>query len=104
MEFESKIKSEELQQLNDKVKSSGYVDREHLMEFLTLIPTNDGQHIVREVKQWLTTLHDSTDYATVTFPDDDINAIISDLDSYGKVSTNTILEFKQGHSKTVSMS
>lgn len=101
MAFESKIKPEDLQQLNGKVKESGYIDREHLMEFLTLIPTTEGKHIINEVHAWLTALHLDPTYDKITFPQNDINSVISDLDSYGRVSTKTILEFKQQHAKTV---
>jgi putative heme iron utilization protein len=98
--FESQIVKEDLEKLNAKVKTAGYVDREHLMEFLTLIPTNDGQHIIQEVKTWLTTLHNDPSYDKVSFPGNDIDAIISDLDSYGRVSTQTLMEFKSNNGRT----
>ena len=104
MDFQTKIKPEDLAQLNAKVKANAYVDREHLMEFLTLIPTNDGPHIVKEVQNWLTALHLDPSYDRVIFPPGDIQAVISDLDSYGRVSTDTILQFKQSNSKVVPMS
>lgn len=101
MNFQSKVNPENLDALNAKVKGRGHIDREHLMEFLTLIPTNDGPHIIQEVKEWLTALHNDPSYETVIFPGDDINAVISDLDSYGRIQTETILKFKQENSKTV---
>ena len=102
--FQSKIKPDDLATLNGKVKERGHVDREHLMEFLTLIPTNDGDHIVKEVRSWLYDLHNDPTYSKVVFPQGDIEAVISDLDSYGHVSTETILKFKQENSKTVPVS
>jgi|ERR1035437_1229041 hypothetical protein len=95
----STITDADLQTLNEQVKTSGYVDREHLMKFLMLIPTNDGVTIVKEVKDWLQTLHNDPNFPTVTFFQGDINAVLGDLDSYGKVSTETIQRFKQNTNK-----
>lgn len=97
----SLIKDEDLQTLNNKVYERGHIDREHLLEFLTLIPSTDDQQIVTEVKQWLTALHDDPKYTNVKFPTGDINAIIADLDSYGRVQAKTILGFKATSVKTV---
>jgi hypothetical protein len=90
-----------VKKLNDKVYERGSVDREHLLEFLENIKTNDGKTIIAEVKAWLTILHNDPKYDKVHFPQGDIDSVISDLDSYGHVSTQTILEFKQEHSKVV---
>ncbi|SRR6266849_1127653 len=100
-DFQSKIVPEELQKLNVDVKQVGYVDREHILRFLQLIPTNDGVHIIKEVQHWLTDLHNDPTYDTVTFPQNDIQAIIADLDSYGHVSTETVLRFKEQYGKQV---
>ena len=100
--FKSQIKLEDLAALNAKVKDRGYVDREHLVEFLTIIPTNDGPTIILEVKEWLADLHKDPTYDTITFPNGDIDAIISDLDSYGRVSVQTIMEFKVNSNKVLS--
>lgn len=101
MEFKSKIAQEDLQKVNDDVKEKGYVDREHVLHFLQLIPTNDGQHIIKEVQKWLTDLHNDKAYETVVFPGNDIKAIIADLDSYGHVTSDTVLRFKEQHGKQV---
>lgn len=90
--------------LNDKVYQNGGIDREHLLEFLTLIDTSDAKTIIAEVKNWLTKLHDNPKYTKVRFPTGDIDAIIGDLDSYGRVQPETILQFKQSSSRTVPMS
>lgn len=102
--FESKVSSEELQAINESVKEKGTLDREHILRFLQAIPTTDGPHIINEVKKWLIDLHNDPNYARVSFPGDDINAIISDLDSYGHVSSDLLYRFKQEHGKTVPMS
>ena len=102
--FESQIVKEDLEKLNAKVKDSGYVDREHLMEFLTLIPTNDGPHIIQEVKTWLSALHNDPTYDKISFPGNDIDAVISDLDSYGRVSTQTLMDFKANNGRTLPIS
>lgn len=101
MNFQSKVNPDDLQKLNEDVKERGHVDREHILQFLTLIPTTDGEHIIKEVKEWLTNLHNDPSYDKIVFPQDDINAIISDLDSYGHVSSDTVLKFKEQHGKTV---
>lgn len=94
---------DKLKALNDKVYDKGFIDREHLLEFLKSMDTNDGETIVKEVKKWLTDLHDDPKYSKVTFPKGDIDAVISDLDSYGRVQPETILKFKEQSSKTVPM-
>lgn len=95
------IDQKELDKLNQEVKDKGFVDREHLMNFLALIPTNNAPDIIKEVKNWLEFLHNSADYSNITFPEGDINAILGDLDSYGRVSTDTIMQFKQDSNKAV---
>src|ERR1035437_1491633 len=97
----STVDNTELQILNQEVKAHGNVDREHMLKFLTLIPTNDGKTIVQEVQDWLQALHDDPTYGSVVFPQGDINAILGDLDSYGRVSTATIQKFKENSNKVV---
>lgn len=97
----STIESVELEKLNEEVKQKGFVDREHLTKFLALIPTNEAEVIIKEVKDWLQDLHDNPEFATITFPQGDINAIIGDLDSYGRVQPLTIQQFKQDSNKAV---
>lgn len=101
---ESFVNSEQVAQLNDKVYEHGGVDREHLLEFLTLIDTNDALIIIKEVKQWLTMLHDNPKFDKVVFPKGDIDAIIGDLDSYGRVQAETIMAFKQQSNKMLPIS
>lgn len=98
------VDRDKVSKLNDKVYENGGIDREHLLEFLTLIDTNDAPAIIAEVKNWLTKLHDDPKYTKVRFPKGDIDAIIGDLDSYGRVQPETILQFKQSSSRTVPMS
>lgn len=95
------IDATELENLNQAVKEKGFVDREHLMKFLSLIPTNDAPTIIKETQDWLQSLHDNPNFATVSFPQGDINAVIGDLDSYGRVSTDTIMQFRQDSNKAV---
>lgn len=100
MPFTSRIKPEDLAKLNAKIKDNAAVDREHLLEFLTLIPTNDGPSIVEEVKEWLTALHLDPTYDKIIFPDGHIEAVLGDLDSYGRVKVETILQFKEKNART----
>ncbi len=98
---ESFIDKKEVQKLNDKIYEQGYIDRSDLLNFLTYINTSDGKLIVTEVQKWLQSLHDDPKFDKVVFPKGDINAILGDLDSYGRVQTDTILEFKQESSRTL---
>ena len=91
----STIGEKELQTLHDKIFEKGYIDREHLLEFLTLIPTNDGDKIVEEVENWLKKLNDSPRFSNISFPMGDISAILGDLASYGRVQPETVLRFQE---------
>lgn len=93
--FKSLVKPEELESLNAKVKEKGTLDREHLLLFLTLIPTANAEHIKQEVKNWLTTLHNDKTYTTVVFPPGHIDMVLGDLESYGRVHPKTILRLKE---------
>lgn len=86
--------------LNEKVRQLGSVDREHILEFLTLVETNDADTIVKEVKVWLAAVH-SDPNIPVNFPPGDIEAIIGDLDSYGRVQPETIMQFKQASNRSL---
>jgi hypothetical protein len=101
MSDKSFVNPDKLKEVNAKVMDKGYVDREHLLEFLTSIETTDSKSIVKEVQKWLTDLHDDPSYKNVRFPQGDIDAIISDLDSYGRVQAGTILKFKASSSRTL---
>lgn len=95
MAFESIVKPEDLARVNAKVKAKGLVDREHLLEFLAYIPTSDAGAISTEVKEWLTALHLDPAYDKVRFPDGHIAAVLTDLDSYGRVKTEHILKMME---------
>jgi hypothetical protein len=97
----SLIKQEDLYKLNIRVKERGHVDREHITDFLALIPTNDSDQIVKEVQDWLTYLHENPEYKSVTFPPGDIDAVLGDLDSYGRVQPITIQKFKDTSNKVL---
>ena len=86
--------NKKLDALNADVKAHGAVDRAHLLSFLQLQTNSDGSQIIANVKGWLQGLHDDPTYERVTFPQGDIDAIIGDLDSYGRVQSTTILNFK----------
>lgn len=97
----STVPDEELKQLNQEIYDKGFVDREHLLKFLTLIPTNDAPTIIKEVQDWLKSLNENPKLDKVNFPEGDINAIIGDLDSYGRVQPLTIQQFKQDSNRVV---
>lgn len=90
-----------VEKLNDKIYENGGIDRMHILEFLETIETNDGRAIVQKVQKWLESLHNDPHYSKVEFPTGDIQAILGDLDSYGRVQAETIQEFKQQYPKTV---
>lgn len=96
--------ADKVQALNDKVYENGGIDREHLLEFLTYIETNDATTIIAEVRNWLTKLEADPKYDKVKFPKGDIDAIIGDLDSYGRVQPETIYQFKQSSSRSIPQS
>lgn len=98
------VNPDKLEELNAKVFERGYVDREHLLEFLSAIESNDADTIIREVKNWLTALHEDPHYDKVRFPQGDIDAVIGDLDSYGRLQAETVLQFKQNSNKTLPVS
>lgn len=102
MPFKSKVDPEALKALNEDVKKREHVDREHLLHFLSLIPTNEAEHIILEVKNWLQQLHDDPKFEKITFPRNRIDAIIGDLDSYGRVQASTIYNFKSKNRDGVS--
>jgi hypothetical protein len=102
--MQSYVNPDEVAALNEKIYQKAVVDREHLLEFLTLIKTNDAQDIIREVKTWLTQLHEDPKFDKVRFPQGDIDAIIGDLDSYGRVQPEHLFEYKSNSSRTVPMS
>lgn len=98
------LPKDKLDKLNRKVKDKGFIDREHLMEFLTLIPSNNADHIIEHTKNWLQNLHDDPEYDKIVFPKGDIDAVLGDLDSYGRVATDTILKFREHSNKVPPMS
>lgn len=100
----SSIDSHKLQELNDKIYENACVDREHLLKFLTLVDTNEAKVIIEEVQKWLKSLHDDPKFSKIVFPGGDIDAIIGDLDSYGRVKTETIMEFKDTSNRNLKSS
>lgn len=101
MAEKSFVDAEKVSQLNNKVYERGMIDREHLLDFLTCVDTNDQKAIVTAVKDWLQSLHDDSKYSKIIFPQNDIEAILGDLDSYGRVQPETILQFKEQSSKAL---
>lgn len=98
------IDENKVKELNDKVYERGMIDREHLLEFLTCITTNDQKAIVEEVKKWITGLHEDPKYDKIQFPNKDIEAILGDLDSYGRVQPDTIMQFKEASNRSLPLS
>lgn len=98
------VDQDKLNALNDEVYKRGAVDRAHLMDFLALVDTSDAEQIVKEVRAWLQNLHDDPKFSKVTFRDGDIDAILGDLDSYGRVQPETIMQYKQTSNRTLPIS
>lgn len=88
------VDSDKLVELNAKVKDAGYVDREDMLTFLSLVATSDATIIIAEVRKWLNFLHQSPDHDRISLPDKEIQNILGDLDSYGVVQSDTILKLK----------
>ena len=79
-----------LDNINQKVKARGHVDREHVKEMLESIPTSEAKVVIAEINNWLTELHNSKEFPKVVFPKGHIDAIIGDLESYGRVQPSTL--------------
>ena len=90
--------------LNADVKLHGAVDRSHLLSFLQLNTNSDGKALVESVRNWLQQLHDDPTYTEVVFPKGDIDAVLGDLDSYGRVQADTIYQFKASSVREVTPS
>lgn len=103
-ERQSFVNQDKVAELNDRIYQRASVDRADMLEFLTLIDTNDAKTIIEEVKSWLQSLHDDPKYSKIIFPRGDIDAIIGDLDSYGRLQPETILDYKQSSNKTLPIS
>lgn len=94
------IDSKKLNKINANVFEKGVVDREHLLQFLESMTTSDGKQLADAVRGWLQDLHNDPKYSKIIFPSGDIDAIIGDLDSYGRLQPETILGLK-GAEKSV---
>jgi hypothetical protein len=53
-------------EINQAIYKDGSVNREHILEFLRTIPTNDTMAIQAEVRTWLQTLHDDPYYSKIS--------------------------------------
>lgn len=73
------------------IYAHGSVNRHHLLAFLRLLPTSDVQAIQTAVNQWLIKLHDNPYYSKVTFDSDAISRVVQDLESYGRVTQETVI-------------
>jgi predicted Rossmann fold nucleotide-binding protein DprA/Smf involved in DNA uptake len=103
--FNSTIDKTKLDAINEQVKAREHVDREHVKAVLEAIPTNEAKVIVEEIKHWLEELHNSKDFPKVVFPKGHIDAIIGDLESYGRVQPDTIYrEYAQKSNQEVPQS
>lgn len=93
-----------LDKLNERIFERARVDREDILEFLKMVDTSDGKIIVTEVQKWLEDLHADPKFTKVIFQPGDIEAILSDLDTYGRVQAETIMQYKQSSNKTLPIS
>lgn len=85
-------------EIEQDIYDKASVNREHLLAFLRLIPTNDSQVIHSTVETWLKRLHADPHFSRITFPQVDgeyggaIDRILNDLTSYGRVTHETIID------------
>lgn len=82
--------------IEQDIWNQGTVTRQHLFAFLQLIPTSDGQQVAVLVKTWLNRLHSDPHFSNVTFPGSAIDRVISDLESYGRVTHETVIGAEPG--------
>jgi hypothetical protein len=89
-------------EINQAIYKDGSVNREHILEFLRTIPTNDTMAIQAEVRTWLQTLHDDPYYSKISFPNENLDGlgvsgnaitrILGDLENYGRVTHETVID------------
>lgn len=80
-----------LADVEQDIWQQGVVNREHLLDFLRLLPTSDTLAIRAAVKDWLLKLHHDPKFSKVSFPEGDISRILDDLASYDRVRHETII-------------
>lgn len=89
------------------IYAKGSVNIEHLTAFLRLIPNSDSEAIGTAVKQWLQRLHDDPHFSKVFFPTEvnthtlgvpgnAIDRVVSDLENYGRVTHETLIDAEPG--------
>lgn len=87
-----------LSQVEAEVYEAASVNRSHLLDFLSLQETSDSQELQRRTAEWLKKLHDDPHFSKISFANSPlqdkgpIEAIISDLGTYGVVQAQTIHE------------
>ena len=91
-----------LQKLNEDVYQKAAVDREHLVMFLRLVPTNDGAAVREAVENWLNDIHQDPKFSHIHFAQGEIEAVLADLGSYGYVQAATMNTLTNHHEAVIS--
>jgi hypothetical protein len=92
-----------LEAIEADVWEKASVNRDHILEWLKLQPSSDGATLKADLADWLKQLHANPKFTKVNFhPEGDlgvlgvnshpIQRILDDLESYGYVTRDTILE------------
>ncbi len=81
-----------LSEIEADIYKRGSVNREHVLEFLKNQPTTNATHLEEAIEAWLKQISDNPKYSKVVFGDDQIEKVVDDLNSYGRVQPETILE------------
>ena len=81
-------------EIEQDIWNKGTLDRTHLFNFLKLIPTSDGQDIKAAVNAWLSRLHKDPHFSKISFHQTTIDRVLSDLESYGHVTHETVIDAK----------
>jgi putative heme iron utilization protein len=79
------------EQIETDIRSRGSVERQHLLDFLKLLPTSDATQVKTLVRTWLEKLHNDPNFSAITFSSDGIDRVLGDLESYGRVTHETVL-------------
>lgn len=81
-----------IEEIKAAIWEAGSVNRDHLLAFLTLQNTSDAGELSRRTASFLTGLHNDPYYSKVVFPQGDIERVLGDLSSYGRVTQETIID------------
>jgi hypothetical protein len=82
----------QLSDIEANIYQNGSLNREDILNFLSILPTSDQQAVTTAVNEWLLKLHADQHFSKVMFDDASVQRILDDLGSYGRVQHETIID------------